>query len=236
MKAEAMLDALGSLYPAAQGWVLLPQVPNATGAGTGRTADGLALNAWPSRGLQLDGFELKSYRGDWLRELKNPAKAEGGIYRYCDRWWIVIPDTGETRHIARPSELPPSWGLIVCSEGRAAIEVAATALKPKPLDRAFLASVLRRLAACEAPAGKIAKACEAAHQEGVAAGRREERARLEHRSQRQELRWQRQSLESLADSADRIHKAIKRELAGLKDYDAEEPDDPAPAAEAAPRG
>jgi len=45
---------------------------------------------WPSRGLHLMGFEIKAGRGDWLRELKDPGKAEG-IAAYCDQWWVVAP-------------------------------------------------------------------------------------------------------------------------------------------------
>lgn len=217
MKADALLDALRQQYPSAHGWVLLPQVPDSTGAGSGRTADALAFNAWPSRGLELHGFELKTHRGDWLRELKKPAKAES-IFKYCDRWWIVIPDEGPHQRAVRSGELPSTWGLLVVdSKDRIKVATAAPKLKPRPLDRAFLASVLRRLAACEAPAGKLASACAAAREEGVQAGRREERARLEHRSHRTELRYQRENLGRLEEMAVRTLASIRRELSGLKD-------------------
>ena len=47
---------------------------------------------WPSRGLYLHGFEIKVHRNDWLRELKNPAKAEE-IAGYCHFWWVVATRT-----------------------------------------------------------------------------------------------------------------------------------------------
>jgi hypothetical protein len=221
MRSEFLFDSLRGLYPGQHGWMLLPQVRDATGAGSGRTCDGLAMNAWPSRGLEVHGFELKTHRGDWLRELKKPAKAET-IFQYCDRWWVVVPDidveAGREKPIIRPAELPSSWGLLVVDErGRAAQAVQAPKLKPKPLDRAFLASVLRRLAAVETPEAKVAAAFAKGKEEGEKEGRRLEALRLERRGQRQELRYQRDSLQSIADVAERILKGVRRELAELKE-------------------
>lgn len=215
MTSDELFEALRSQYPSSHGWMLLPQVRDSTGAGSGRTADGLAMNSWPSRGLEVHGFELKTHRGDWLRELKKPAKAES-IFQYCDRWWIVVPDDGP-RKVVLPAELPSSWGLIVVANGKPASAVPAPKLKPKPLDRAFLAAVLRRVAATGTPEAKVAAAFAKGLQEGVEAGRREERLRMEHRSQRSELFYQRQSLLRLEEAAERCLKGIRKELAALKE-------------------
>jgi hypothetical protein len=228
--SDELFDALRGAYPAVHGWMLLPQVRDATGAGSGRTADGLAMNAWPSRGLELHGFELKTHRGDWLRELKKPAKAES-IFQYCDRWWIVVPEEPASRDrvVVRPAELPSNWGLfVVDSHGKAAQAVGAPKLKPKPLDRAFLAAILRRLAACETPEAKVAGAFQRGRAEGEQEGRRAEALRLERRGQRQELRYQRDSLEHLAQAAERILKNLRRELAELKTLPEPEHEDDAP--------
>jgi len=73
-------------------WAFLPQVRNGTGylRNTTRTADAIAMSLYPSRGLDLHGFEIKVSRTDWLGELKNPEKAEA-IAQFCDYWWIVAP-------------------------------------------------------------------------------------------------------------------------------------------------
>jgi hypothetical protein len=55
-----LFQALRPLYPARE-YALLPQVANGTGAGSKRHCDALALSLWPSRGLYLTGFEMKSY-------------------------------------------------------------------------------------------------------------------------------------------------------------------------------
>jgi hypothetical protein len=218
MRSEELFDALRSQYPADHGWMLLPQVRDATGFGGSRTADALAMNGWPSRGLEVHGFELKASRGDWQRELRKPAKAES-VFQYCDRWWVVVPELpekGDRLQIVRPAELPASWGLLIAKDGRCKAAVQAPKLKPKPLDRAFIAAVLRRLAAVGTPEAKVEAAFAKGRQEGVESGRREERLRLEHRSQRSELRYQRDSLGHMEQAAERILKSIRRELSELK--------------------
>lgn len=126
---------------AAPEWALLEEVRNATGhSQEARSADALAMSLWPSRGLAVHGFEIKSSRGDWQRELKNPAKAEE-ISKYCDFWWIV---TGGP-NIVQKSELPPTWGLLVCHSGRLNIIQDAPKLAAQPLDRSFVAAMMRKM-------------------------------------------------------------------------------------------
>ena len=123
-------------------FALLPQVRSRTGySGPIRTADALAMSLYPSRGLLLHGFEVKVSRSDWLRELKEPDKAEE-IVAYCDRWWIVVGD----EKIVQPGELPPTWGLLVPRRGKLAIKVDAPELSAAPMSRAFLAALLRNVA------------------------------------------------------------------------------------------
>jgi hypothetical protein len=124
-------------------WALLFNVRSTTGASQGRWADALAMNLWPSRGLELHGFEFKASRNDWLHELKHPEKADP-IARYCDRWWLVV---GHEQVVAK-GELPPTWGLLVPRNGRLLVEVEAPKMKAIQLGRGFVASILR--SACDA--------------------------------------------------------------------------------------
>lgn len=131
----------------------LTQVRNGTGfSGTVRTADALVMGLWPSRGLYLQGFEIKVSRGDWMNELKNPAKAEE-IAQYCDLWWVVAP-----KDIVNLEELPENWGLMVPNGMTTKTIKEAKQLKPKTLDRAFLAAILRRAQEELTPESKIKKA------------------------------------------------------------------------------
>lgn len=118
-------------------WAFMEEVAPATGGGT-RYADGIAVNLWQSRGHAVHGFEIKVSRSDWLRELKDPAKAEP-LYRYCDHWWIVAP-----RGIVKDGELPPTWGLLELRESSLVQIVAAPRLEPQPIGRSFFASLMRR--------------------------------------------------------------------------------------------
>lgn len=120
-------------------WALFFEVYASTGGAGGRT-DAVAINTYPSRGLLIHGFEMKVSRADWLRELKEPAKAEE-MFGCCDHWWLVVGD----RSIVKPGELPEPWGLMAPrSNGILAIVTRAQKLKPKPLDRGLIASLARR--------------------------------------------------------------------------------------------
>lgn len=123
---------------AAPEWAYLEEVAPATGGGT-RYADAVAVNLWQSRGHAVYGFEIKVSRGDWLRELKKPEKAEQSVFSYCDRWFIVAP-----AGVLKDGELPPTWGYMELREGGLVARVEAPKLEPKPIGRAFFASLMRR--------------------------------------------------------------------------------------------
>lgn len=135
-------------------YAFIPQVRNGTGYGRDvRTADALAMGLWPSRGLHLNGFEIKVGRGDWLSELKKPAKAEE-IAQYCDFWWIVAP-----KDIVKLEELPALWGLMVLHGNTIRIIKQAPQLpSPIAIDRLFLAAILRKAQETICPDAKIKKA------------------------------------------------------------------------------
>src|SRR3990167_4818231 len=106
------LEILISERYCAPAWAFLPQVRNGTGIlSTVRTADAIAMSLWPSRGMDLHGFEIKISRYDWQKELQNPEKAEE-IAAFCDYCWIVTPDELGKSIIDR-GELPTNWGLLV---------------------------------------------------------------------------------------------------------------------------
>jgi hypothetical protein len=124
-------------------WALMFEVANGTGSNIRRYADAVAMNLFPSRGLELHGFEIKVSRCDWQRELKNPDKAET-IFRYCDRWWIAAPEG-----IVDKAELPTTWGLLELKGDKLKQAVAAPSLRPKELTRSFIAALVRRSSAVD---------------------------------------------------------------------------------------
>ncbi len=150
--SEAVLTVLlREQFPAPE-FAFMPQVRNGTGRSrsAARTADAVAMSLWPSRGLELHGFELKSARADWVREKTDPEKAEE-ILQFCDRWWLVVG----REDLVLPGELPPTWGLIVPQGKKLVVKTEAPKLEAKPLDRAQLAAILRRAAECVVPRAQI---------------------------------------------------------------------------------
>lgn len=122
-------------------YAFLEQVSDGTGGDCNRWADALAVQLWTSRGLQIIGFEIKVSRQDWVKELKNPAKADA-IAKYCHQWYLVIGD----KDIVQFGELPVTWGLMIphTKKSLKVVKPAVINKNPKPVDMSFLCAVLRR--------------------------------------------------------------------------------------------
>jgi hypothetical protein len=155
-----VFGALRSRFPAPE-FAYFEEVRNSTGfARVVRTADAIAMGLWPSRGLELHGIEVKVSRSDWLREKEDPAKAEE-IQKFCDRWWLAVSDPT----IVQDGELPPTWGLLVPRGRRLVAAVEAPKLTPQPVDRSFLAALMRRLHGASPSEKAIAEAVSRARAE-----------------------------------------------------------------------
>lgn len=138
-----------------EAWAFIPGVRSAAAFDARRTIDAYSMSLWPSRGLTISAFEIKSARGDWLRELRNPAKAEE-FCELADFFWLVVGG----KDIVKPGELPSTWGLMVPHGAGLRVEVDAPPLRdlapqggprgvrplPPAFGRSFLAALLR--AAC----------------------------------------------------------------------------------------
>jgi len=165
-----VLEALRRRYSITYGngdrWAFATHVRCSAGFGRGgliRTADAVAMDLWPSQGLAIHGHEVKVSRSDWLTELRAPEKSFP-VRRYCDRWWLVVGH----RSIVKPGELPDGWGLMEVAERRtstwnrerrgydvgmeryARVITQAPKLTPEPLDRDFVAPLLRAAVRTEA--------------------------------------------------------------------------------------
>lgn len=125
-------------YPASE-YALMAEVRDAAGFYASRSADYIVMNLWPSRGLSLSGIELKSHRGDWLSERKKPAKAEA-IFQFCDYFWLLTSDES----VAVLDEIPETWGWMMIRGDKITVKKEAPKLTPTPIDRSFLAALLKR--------------------------------------------------------------------------------------------
>jgi hypothetical protein len=189
------MAALAKRYPPPS-YALLEQVGNGTGFTGNRWADALAMGLWPSRGLHLNGFEIKVSRADWLRELKRPDKAEE-IACYCDFWWVVAPV-----NVVTLDELPIAWGLLELN-GRRGLVAKKAAPERKgvtPLDTPMVAAILRRATEHMVPRSSVAGLISDAREEGIAIGK--ERAERESGDERV-----RRDLAELAKAVERFETA-----------------------------
>lgn len=147
----------------APSWAFFTEVKSSVGFGS-RRADGIAVAMWRSLGLEIHGFEVKCSRADWLKELKDGGKSDE-IFRYCDRWWVVVGDAT----IVRDGELPPTWGLQLPHGNGLKVAHKAPKLKPDPLTIWFLAEILRR----QFDSAKRPETLELEYQRGLEDGKRQ---------------------------------------------------------------
>lgn len=138
MMTEQTWTLLRKHYPENE-YALMSEVSDMAGFYRSRSADYVAVNLWPSRGLSVIGFEEKKSRSDWLAELKKPEKAEN-IFQYCDYWYLITH--GDT--IAKIEEIPESWGWKAMINGKIKTIKEAPKLTPKPISRHFMAAMIKR--------------------------------------------------------------------------------------------
>lgn len=109
MSSSEVRAALLTRFPVDQ-YLSIPEAPMHSDRG-GRKLDVLVLALWKSRGLAVDGVEIKVSMSDFRRELAQPEKADWWWQR-CDRFWIAAPS--DVAKKIQP-ELPPAWGLLSCT-------------------------------------------------------------------------------------------------------------------------
>lgn len=100
------IDAFGNRrYVVAEHVGLEPLYPR-------RRLDLIALDTWGSTGYALDGYEVKTSRSDLQRELRDPSKA-AAFTAHLDTFSLVVAAGVSLDRL----EIPPAWGILVCSDG-----------------------------------------------------------------------------------------------------------------------
>lgn len=138
---DDLKEMLRKRHPTGNGqWCYMEEVHDQTGYGRSRSCDAIAMSLWPSKGLELHGFEIKRTRADYLNELRDPDKSDT-FKQYCDRWWLVA----SSRSIVQ-NDLPDDWGMLWARGGKLVTARGAPKLDPKIIPRDFLAALMRRAA------------------------------------------------------------------------------------------
>ena len=141
MGAGRVYDAIVAAHPAPE-WAVISEVSDATGGRASRRADALAMNLWPSRGLEIRGFEIKVSRSDLKRELVDPSKADA-VGAFCHTWALATP-VGLVR---AEDNAPACWGLFEVDEKGAGVWKRQPTMRPadevKAPSRLFTAAIAR---------------------------------------------------------------------------------------------
>lgn len=149
VNAGMIRRALNETYRTPE-WYLGFEVGNSTGADCKRHADAVAINAYPSKGFETRGFEIKVSKQDLVAELKNGIKSDE-IARFCDYWFLVTP-----KGLTEGATLPPTWGIIEYHDGKLRQTQKAEKLKKVDATPGFICAMLRgRERVTAEAAGKI---------------------------------------------------------------------------------
>ena len=139
--AGAVYEAIVRAHPAPE-WAVIAEVSDATGGRASRRADALAMNLWPSRGLEIRGFEIKVSRSDLKRELVDPSKADA-VGAFCHTWALATP-AGLVRST---DNVPACWGLFEVDENHLGTWKRQPTMRPadeiKTPSRLFTAAIAR---------------------------------------------------------------------------------------------
>lgn len=171
LNTQEVMALLRARHPKGE-YAFFTEVANATGTHCKRHCDALAFSLWPSRGLTLTGFEVKVSRSDWVKELRDPAKAES-VARFCDFWYVVVGN----KTIVQLGELPATWGLMAPDKDKLKIITPAANLQPAPIDRNFIAALFRAAQEQIGPYHEIQKI----RQEEYKRGRSEGKSEMQHK-------------------------------------------------------
>jgi hypothetical protein len=161
--AADVLTCLRVRWPDAE-YLTIEEAPEDSSR-SGRKIDLLVVSLWKSRGLELDGVEVKVSLGDWRRELERASKADFW-WRHTHRFWIAAPL--ELAAKVR-DELPETWGLLGCATGKKTKVVAkAPKRTAEPLSWSSCVGLMR--AAAGAGINALHRARSAGYDQGVEVG------------------------------------------------------------------
>lgn len=185
VKASFIVSALRRHLPPER-WAFFPELIIRDGMQREeRRLDVWAISLWPSDGYCRACYEIKVSRGDWLKELKQPAKRRLGVI-LSNEYWLATPPG-----LVRPEELPPEAGLMeVDKAGRCTVARQAPWRETLPPTWALVATVARRAQREEQiPMREIAElATEQAVRRAVSVLMRQSEGRLQEMATRPEWR------------------------------------------------
>lgn len=136
--SSSRLRALLRARHAAPEWALFEELPDATGFDKRRTFDAYAMHTWPSKGFRCVGYEIKTSRSDFKREIEDPTKRAPLEAVAHEVYFLTSPG------LVKLDEVPEGWGLIEPRGDTLTVRKAATQRRLEVLPWKLVASIARR--------------------------------------------------------------------------------------------
>lgn len=201
-------------FPMRKGWATFSGIRNHRGfdppkGQKTRTLDGMSVGVWQSLKGEVLGFECKSTRGDFLREIADPSKSDA-FYPHCNRFWLVIGEPS----VCSPDEVPMGWGLLV-PRGRTLVEkVRAKRKKTEGIPQGIVLSLL--FSCCEGEEDKLraarkderVKVCEE-YESGQAIESKLRGLKSKAERLQRELGWANDRVKTAEEDRDALRKALQ---------------------------
>ena len=165
MTADNVRAALDSVWGPAENVIVDEAPTDASRQGT--KIDRLVISCWPSRGLELDGIEIKVSLSDFRRELKNTAKGDWWWW-HVHRFWLAVPEPMAKKV---KDELPSGWGLLACSSKQTRVMVKPEKHDAERLPWTAVVGLMRTVNG--AGWGALQRRYDEGYQKGLEAGRRQ---------------------------------------------------------------
>jgi len=146
--SDDLLTLLHEKFNLNNGYLVLQEVANGTGARCSRHVDAVVFGVWPSVGLRRSAFEIKVDRSDFLNEIQHPEKSQWAKDS-CHEFWFLTSSEGV---IKDTNELPENCGWMRPRGNSLSIVRAASVRENPQMDDGLLAAFIR--AAVQQVAGR----------------------------------------------------------------------------------
>lgn len=107
-------------------------------SGSQQRLDAWSIPLWPSLGTNIIAYEVKTARGDFLKEIKNPEKRKAGMSR-CNQFYFVTTDK-----IVKENEIPCECGWLLFTNEKLIEKITAPIHECDKPDWGTIRAICRR--------------------------------------------------------------------------------------------
>lgn len=122
------------------GWKTFDEMRDGAGSDHRRTIDVFAFGIWPSTRYQRVSYEIKTDRGDFMSEMRNPGKWKAWQTLSNEFWYVTLPG------VVKEGEIPECCGHIEAQKSRLVIKKHAPYQDAGPIPPKLMATLMSRMA------------------------------------------------------------------------------------------